>query len=140
MGPAMSGLTKVHLLHKQLHQESAVLQCHHLRVNQGCSTGDIAEAVVSISQGRADCWCILLIGALTTHSDERRVLGSFLEIQEGKAPVFGHQLLEYHLVDLVTNSNGDPENQIFILQAAPLSLLRELDLNPSGPQALRVPI
>ena len=47
-----------------------------------------------------DCWSLLLIGALTTCSSDRRVLGSFLEIQEGQASVFGHQLLEYHLVEV----------------------------------------
>ena len=82
-----------------------MLQCHHLRVNGGYDTGNIAEAVVSISQGCGDCWCLLLIGALTTRSSDRRVLRSFLEIQEGKASVFGHQLLEYHLVE-VTHRYG----------------------------------
>ena len=42
LGPTMSGLTNVHLIHKQLRYESAVLQCHHLRVNRGYSTGDVA--------------------------------------------------------------------------------------------------
>ena len=82
-----------------------MLQCHHLRGNEGYSIGNIAEAVVSISQWRGDCWRLLLIGALTTHSSDRRVLRSFLEIQEGKASVLGHQLLEYHLVE-VTHRYG----------------------------------
>ena len=33
-----------------------MLQCHRLGVNRGYSTGNIAEAIVSISQGRGDCW------------------------------------------------------------------------------------
>ena len=33
-----------------------MLQCKHLRVNRGYSTGDLAQAVVSISQGSGDCW------------------------------------------------------------------------------------
>ena len=82
-----------------------MLQCHHLRVNRGYNTGDIAEAIVSISQGRGDCWRLLLIGALTTRSSDRRVPGSFLKIQKGKASVFGHQLLDYHLVE-VTHRYG----------------------------------
>ena len=82
-----------------------MLQCHHLRVNRGYSTGDIAEAVVSNSQGRGDCRRLLLIGALTTRSSDRRVVGSFIEIQEGKASVFDNQLLDYHLVE-VTHRYG----------------------------------
>ena len=75
-----------------------MLQCHNLRVDQGYYTGDIAQAVVSISQRSRDCWCLRLIGALTTRSGNLRVLRSLLEIMEGKALVFGHQLLEYNLI------------------------------------------
>ena len=105
IGPDMSGLTKVLLIHKQLRKESAVFGCQHLRVNRRYGTGDGAEAVVSISQGRGDCWRSLLIGALTTRSIDRRIPGSLLEIQEGKSSVFGHQILEYHLVE-VTHRYG----------------------------------
>ena len=51
-----------------------MLQCHNLRVDRGYYTGDIAQAVVSISQQSRDCWCLRLIGALTTRSGNRRVL------------------------------------------------------------------
>ena len=43
-------------------------------------------------------WSLLLIGAVTTPSGDRRVLESFLKIQEDKASVLGHRLPEYHLV------------------------------------------
>ena len=73
--------------------ETAVLQCKHLQVNRGYSTGDIAQAVVSISQGCGDCWGLLLIGALNTRSGDRWVLRPLSKIQEGKASVLGHQPL-----------------------------------------------
>ena len=73
-----------------------MLQCKHLQVDRWYCTGYLSgrqQVVVSISQENRDCWSLLLIGALTTRSGERRVLGSFFKIQEGKASVFGHQLL-----------------------------------------------
>ena len=61
-----------------------MLQCHHVQLHRGYSTGNIAKAVVSISQRCGDCWSLLLIRALTTRSSDRRVLGSFLDTEEGK--------------------------------------------------------
>ena len=43
-------------------------------------------------------------------------------------------------VNVVTYFSGDPENQILILEAAPLSLSRELHIQPSSVQALAVPL
>ena len=82
-----------------------MLQCHKLQVDRGYYTGDIAQAVVSINQRSRDCWCLRLIGALTTRSRNRRVLRSLLDIMEGKALVFGHELLEYNLIK-VTHGHG----------------------------------
>ena len=81
------------------------LQSHNLRVDRGYYTGDFAQAVVSISHRGRDCWCLRLTGALTTRSGNRGVLRSPLEIMEGKALVFGHQLLEYNLIK-VTHGHG----------------------------------
>ena len=43
----------------------------------------------------AGVWCGW---SLATPGGDQRVLGSFLKMQEGKASVLSHQLLEYHLV------------------------------------------
>ena len=42
------------------------------------------------------------------------------------------------LVNLITYFDGDPENQILILGAAPLSLFKELHIHPSSLQAREV--
>ena len=70
-----------------------MLQFKNHRVHRWYCTGDHTWVVVNISQGRRDCRSPLLIEALTTLNGDRRVLGSFLKIQEGKASVFGYQLL-----------------------------------------------
>ena len=48
--------------------------------------------------------------------------------------------VEDHLVNLSTYFDRDPENQILIFGAAPLSLFRDFHFHPNSLQALRMPV